>query len=136
MDQSSDGFQHLKVKFGAVQSDAELKTGIFDWPQIRELIRDKDSPSKLRPLELKAWESFFQVLQNFLGNHKAQNYEKLVGDMLKSYKHMDCRRSTSFTHNLISSRPTWVMWVMNMVKCSIKISLKRKAGIKDASTQT
>ena len=107
MDQSSDGFQHLKVKFGAVQSDAKLKAGIFDGPQVRELIRDKDFPSKLRPLELKAWESFVQVVQHFLGNNKAQNYEKLVDDMLKSYKRMGCRMSLKihFLHSHLDFFP-------------------------------
>jgi hypothetical protein len=107
MDQTSDGFKHLKEKFGAVQSDAKLKAGIFDGPQVRELIRDKDFPSKLRPLELKAWESFVQVVQNFLGNHKAQNFDELIDDMLKSYKRMGCRMSLKihFLHSHLDFFP-------------------------------
>ncbi|KAL6461808.1 hypothetical protein MHYP_G00299530 [Metynnis hypsauchen] len=93
MDHNSDGFKYLKQKFGEVQRDAKLKAGIFDGPQVCELIKDKDLPSKHRPLELRAWESFVQVVQNFLGNHKATNYEELVDDMLISFKRMGCRMS-------------------------------------------
>ncbi|KAL6471883.1 hypothetical protein MHYP_G00205330 [Metynnis hypsauchen] len=93
MDHNSDGFKYLKQKFGEVQRDAKLKAGIFDGPQVCELIRDKDLPSKHRPLELRAWESFVQVVHNFLGNHKATNYEELVDDMLISFKRMGCRMS-------------------------------------------
>jgi len=75
IDQTSDAFCHLKTKFGAVQSDAKLKAGIFNGHQIRELIKDEAFPRKLGPLELKAWESFVKVVQNFLGKNKAPNYE-------------------------------------------------------------
>ncbi|KAL6472676.1 hypothetical protein MHYP_G00188640 [Metynnis hypsauchen] len=34
MDHNSDGFKYLKQKFGEVQRDAKLKTGIFDGPQV------------------------------------------------------------------------------------------------------
>lgn len=107
MDQTSDAFRHLKTKFGADQSDAKLKAGIFNGPQIRELIKDEAFPRKLGPLELKAWESFVKVVQNFLGNNKAPNYEDLVSDMLKSYKRLGCRMSLKvhFLHSHLDFFP-------------------------------
>ena len=79
----SDGFKHLKEKFVAKKTDAKLKAGIFVGPEIRELICDKEFRNKLTSLELTAWDSFVQVVQNFLGNHRAENYEELVDNMLK-----------------------------------------------------
>ena len=108
MDQTSDGFKYLKVKFGAVQSDAKLKAGIFDGPQIRELMKDEDFPSKLKSIELRAWKAFVQLVKNFLGNHKASNYEELVDEMLKSYKSMGCRMSLKihFLHSHLDFFPS------------------------------
>jgi hypothetical protein len=77
------GFQYLKEKFGAKKTDAKLKAGIFVGPQIRELIRDREFRNKLTPLELATWDSFVHVVQNFLGNHMAENYEELVDNNAK-----------------------------------------------------
>ena len=42
--------------------------------------------SKLDPLQLVAWEAFKNVVNNFLGNHRAENYVELVQDMMEAYK--------------------------------------------------
>ena len=68
MDQTSDGFKHLKVKLDDVQSDAKLKAGIFDGPQIRDLMKDQDFPSKLKPVGLRAWKAFIYV--SFIHAHQ------------------------------------------------------------------
>lgn len=41
------------------------------------------------PLELAAWSSFRAVCDNFLGNKKADNYKRLVSDMLLAFKNMN-----------------------------------------------
>lgn len=104
----SDGFKHLKEKFGAKKTDAKLKAGIFVGPEIRELICDKEFRNKLTSLELTAWDSFVQVVQNFLGNHRAENYEELVDNMLKAYQQMGCRMSLKmhFLHSHLDFFPS------------------------------
>jgi len=36
---------------------------------------------------------FVQVVKGFLGNHRAENYIKLVETLVKNYSKMDCRMS-------------------------------------------
>ena len=37
-------------------------------------------------MEMAAWTSFVQVVQNFLGNKKATDYKRLVQNMLSSFR--------------------------------------------------
>jgi hypothetical protein len=73
MNNQSGGFLYLKQKFTGL-SDEKLKAGIFIGPQIRDLLRDDVFVSKLNSLELSAWDAFKQVVQNFLGLNRADNY--------------------------------------------------------------
>ena len=79
------GFQYLKVKFYAEKSDAKLIAGIFIGPKIRELMSDSKFRGKLNPFELAAWDSFVLVVQNHLGNRRAENYVDLINNMLTAY---------------------------------------------------
>ena len=74
-------------------SDAKIKEGIFIGPQIRELIQDKQFEEDLNVTERNAWLSFKRVCKDFLGNHKAANYQNVVKDLLTSYKGMRCNMS-------------------------------------------
>ena len=56
----------------------KLKGGVFDGPQIRTLVRDQEFVQKMNAKEKAAWLAFEDVIKNFLGNKKAQNYEILV----------------------------------------------------------
>ena len=62
-----------------------LKAGIFDGPQIRMLMKDSDFTSHMNRNELTAWNSFKDVVKNFLGNHKAPNYRELVRKTLSAF---------------------------------------------------
>ncbi|XP_048510257.1 uncharacterized protein LOC125500692 [Athalia rosae] len=42
---------------------------------------------------VRVWNSFKAVVSGFLGNNKAENYEKLVEDTLTNFKAMGCRMS-------------------------------------------
>ena len=71
-------------------SDAKIKEGLFIVPQIRELMQfDED----LNETERNAWLSFKRICKDFLGNHKAANYQDVVQDLLTSYKAMGCNMS-------------------------------------------
>lgn len=92
MDKDGAGFHYLKEKFPRV-SDAKIKEGIFVGPQIRTLIKDEQFGELLSQVEKSAWNTFKNVVENFLGNHKSPNYREIVGDLLHSYKRMGCNMS-------------------------------------------
>lgn len=43
--------------------------------------------------ERKAWLSFVEVVRNFLGNRKAENYVQLVNEMLNNFRNLGCNMS-------------------------------------------
>ena len=53
----------------------KLKAGIFNGLQIYKLIKDLCFLQPMTDMESAAWQSFVLVTQNFLGNHKAENYQ-------------------------------------------------------------
>ena len=53
-------------------SDAKLGAGVFNWSQIRKLMRDSTSDKVLTEAEKRAWESFKNVSTKFLGKKVAQ----------------------------------------------------------------
>jgi hypothetical protein len=74
-------------------SDAKIKEGIFIGRQIRELMQDKQFDEDLNGTEMNAWLSFKRIFKDFLGNHKAADYQDVVHDLLTSYKAMECNMS-------------------------------------------
>jgi len=106
MNQEEAAFTYLREKF-PILSDAKLKEGIFIGPQIRDVIKfDKLVQSD----EKVIWESFKFVVNGFLGNRRAQNYEDLVNNLLQSYQKLGCNMSlkyTSFTCIWIFPRELW-----------------------------
>ena len=66
-------FQHLSTVFPGL-SDAKLKEGIFDGPQIWEVLKDTDFEELLNLKELRAWEVFKSVCIGFLGNTRIPDY--------------------------------------------------------------
>jgi len=69
-------------------SDAKLKEVIFIGPQIQDLIKDEYFDKLLQGNEKAAWDSFKFVVKGFWGNRRAQNYEKLVNNILQSYQNL------------------------------------------------
>ncbi|MEL7307752.1 MAG: hypothetical protein AAGK05_07670 [Pseudomonadota bacterium] len=96
----SECFHHIcRVLPGL--SFEKIKAGVFDGPQIRLLMRDSVFPAKMNVLERNAWTSFVTVVENFLGNRKADNYELLVADMLSAFRNLGCKMSVKL-HYLYS----------------------------------
>lgn len=108
MDQNGAGFQYLLAKFERTVSEAKVKAGVFNGPQIRQLLNDDDFVKSLTALEKAAWKSFLAVIKNYLGNVRASNYEELVNDMLKSYHALGARMSLKihFFHSHLDFFPT------------------------------
>ena len=71
----------------------KLKAGVFDGPQIRQVIRDRNLQESMNRTELEAWSSFVLVVKNFLGNNKALNYADLVSNVLIAFKNLRCNIS-------------------------------------------
>ena len=59
----------------------KIKAGVFDGPQFRALVRNQDLVRKINDEEKRAWFSFVVVMENFLSNKKANNYETLVTNL-------------------------------------------------------
>ena len=79
----------------------KLKAGIFDGPQIRQLIRDPEFENSMNEVELEAWKALVLVVKNLLGNNKARNYAELVNNMLTAFRNLSCNMSVRI-HYLFS----------------------------------
>lgn len=88
----SPAFDYLVEKFPKL-SEAKLKEGIFDGPQIRRLMKDKDFPKSMSIEEKKAWNSFVDVCTKFLGNHKDPDHKNIVENMVNNYAAIGCLMS-------------------------------------------
>jgi hypothetical protein len=85
----SDAFNYIFLKFPKL-SDAKIREGVFDGPQIRTLLRDDEFERKMTKKEKAAWKSFREVISKFLGNNKDPDYKNIVQKMLNNFKNMGC----------------------------------------------
>ena len=92
LDKNGACFTYLRERFPKL-SDAKIKEGIFDGPQIRKM--------------LHAWLSFKKVCLEFLGNKKSENYREIVAEMIDNFKKMGCLMSykVHFLHSHINEFP-------------------------------
>jgi hypothetical protein len=74
-------------------SEAKILNGILVGPQIRRLLKDDRFTKIMKKDERAAWRSFKNVVNNFLGNHKAKNYRDHVKQLLLSYRRLKCNQS-------------------------------------------
>ena len=100
LDKDGSCFSYLCHVFPGLSIE-KLKAGIFDGPQVRQLIRDPEFEKSMTTLELEAWKAFVLVVKNFLGNNKASNYEELITNMLYAFKNLGCNMSIKM-HYLFS----------------------------------
>ena len=92
LDREGGGFAFLHQKFKQISME-NLKAGIFDGPQIRELIKDASFDDALNPVELAAWLSLKSVIANFLGNHRSPQYQKVVDELMENFQQLGARMS-------------------------------------------
>lgn len=57
------------------------------------MLQDTAFISSINRTEKLAWNSFKMLTENFLGNHRAADYELLVDNLVESYEKMGCRMS-------------------------------------------
>lgn len=89
---NSAAFTHLSKVFPMI-SKAKIQEGVFDGPQIRQLMKDKEFENEMDRHETKAWRSFMDVCTKFLGNCRDPNYKMTVEDMVKNYSTIGCLMS-------------------------------------------
>ena len=85
-----DAFQHIRELISKL-SEKKIKNGVFVGPQVKQLIKSDSFPEKLSALKTRAWKSFVSVVEDFLGNHKANNFRKIVEELADAYEKMGCR---------------------------------------------
>lgn len=88
----SPTFAFLRQKFPQI-SDAKLNAGIFDGPQIRTLMKDRQFDQAMTETELNAWEAFKSVVNNFLGNERSPEYVLIVQELMQSFMVLGARMS-------------------------------------------
>ena len=66
MNQDGEEFKCLTEMFAKTKSEAKIKAGIFNGPEIRKVICDDNFQGKLSPVEKTAWEKFVLLVSNFL----------------------------------------------------------------------
>ena len=74
MDKNVEGSRFLKRKFSKL-SEAEIKEGVFQAPQIRQLMLDCDFEKSSTDLERQIRLSVKAVISNFLGSTKYRNHK-------------------------------------------------------------
>ena len=84
----------MREKFPKL-SIAKVNEGVFVGPQIRDLINDTQFENTFddQSRELQAWRSFKSISTNFLGNHRAENFQEIVEDLLKNYQSVGVKMS-------------------------------------------
>ena len=80
LDKEAEAFKHFVIAFPKL-SEANIKGGIFDGPQIKKLMKDHEFTGKLSVLEKRGWQCFISVVNGFLGNKKEENYGELISDL-------------------------------------------------------
>ena len=99
-------FRYLIKKFPKL-SEAKIKEGIFDGPQIRMLLNDSDFINEMNEIEKAAWLSFKKVVKNFLGIRKNEKYKEIVEEMLKNFQTLGCLMNLKihFLHSHLDKFP-------------------------------
>ena len=107
MDHQGSGFKYSKEKFGSYKTVAKLTAGIFIGPEIRKLFADENFQKHLNTKELEAWNTLKMVAENFLGNHKAENYIEIVENMIEAFRRLGSKMSLKlhFLHSHLEFFP-------------------------------
>lgn len=106
LDKDGKCFQSLLKIFPSL-SDAKIKEGVFNGPDIRKVMKSTEFENTMTKYEKAAWVDFKNVVKSFLGNKKDENYEAVVEKMLKSFEKLGCNMSLKvhFLHSHLKSFP-------------------------------
>ena len=106
MDGSGPCFQYLSIKFLAL-SEAEVKEGIIDGPQIRKLMKRAAFTNTMNDVERQALKAFTEVVKKFLGDVRDVRYKEIVENMLGKLRVLGCNMSLKlyFLHSHLDYFP-------------------------------
>ena len=85
-------FKYLCESFPALSYE-KIQAGVFDCPQIRQLMKDNAFLNSMNETERQALLSFVSVVENFSGNTKSDDYRNIVETMLENYHKLGCSMS-------------------------------------------
>ena len=88
LDKDEHCFRSLCSAFPGL-SEENLKAGIFDGSKIWKMIRYKDFMASTTTIEKRIWHAFVEVVNNFLGNRKTDNYMKIVTELIAWFEMHD-----------------------------------------------
>lgn len=85
-----------------------LSSGAFNGPQIEKLTQNNAFTNLLSAVEKRAWTAITDVMANFLGTKRANNYKHIVAEMLSAFREMKVNMSLKlhFLHNHIDFFPS------------------------------
>ena len=86
------GLFFLKNKFPKI-IEAKIRKGVFDGPQIRQLMLDCHFEKSLTELEKQTWLSVKAVRNNFLGNTKSINHKHLIDNIMQNFQEIKVNMS-------------------------------------------
>lgn len=89
LEKNGECFTYLRAVFKK-KSDAKLREGIFDGPEIRKLFKDEGFTTVMNDQEKTSWLSFKEVCTKFLGNTKDADYKNIVANMIKNFQLSGC----------------------------------------------
>ncbi|GBN46056.1 hypothetical protein AVEN_275543-1 [Araneus ventricosus] len=87
-----DCFKYLISGFPSL-SFGKRKAGVFDGPQIRQLVKNEHFIGTMTELQKNTWLAFINIVKYFFGNTRTQNYTEIVQQLLESYKMLGCHMS-------------------------------------------
>ncbi|XP_070613747.1 uncharacterized protein [Erythrolamprus reginae] len=95
-----DCFKYLISAFPSLSFE-KIKAGVFDEPQIGQLVKDEHFIGTMSEIQKNAWLAF----QNILGNTQAQNYIEIVHQLLETFKLLGCNMSIKlhFLHSHLAN---------------------------------
>ena len=67
---------------------------MFIGPEIRKSLPDDQFTEKLNSTKLDGGKSFKQIVDNFLGKYKAENFVEIVENMLQAYQRLGSQMSS------------------------------------------
>lgn len=92
LDQNGNCFYHICSTFPGL-SEKEKKAEVFDEPQIRTLLKNVTFVPTMNEVKVIAWNAFSDVIKNFLGKRRAENYKEIVEELLLIFQSLGCKMS-------------------------------------------
>jgi hypothetical protein len=74
-----------QFKFLAL-SEAKVKEGAFDVPQIPKLMKYAAFTNTKNDVERQAWNAFIEIIKKFLGKVKNLSYKEIIENMLETLR--------------------------------------------------